>query len=109
MHGLYYYNGLLINLDAPGEGQTVAMAINNAGQIVGYNMLPYTNGPFSTSIPQAILFNDGSPITLNPGTNYSVASGINNRGQIAGVFAVSNDVIHAFIYQDGLMTDLAVC
>jgi probable HAF family extracellular repeat protein len=42
------------------------------------------------------------------GGNTSEAYGINNRGQIVGISATAAGVTHAFLYENGVMTDLGI-
>ena len=43
------------------------------------------------------------------GGNLSSALGLNNRGQIVGHSNIAgNSVVHAFLYEDGVMTDLGI-
>lgn len=78
-----------------------ALAINDAGQIVG--------GVEMGNLCEAALWQGGEVILLGtmPGGNFSLASAINARGEIVGWWG--NSVIgptHAFVWQDGVMTDL---
>ncbi len=40
------------------------------------------------------------------GGNYSVGYGINSLGQVVGTAALADNRDHAFLYSDGMMTDL---
>ena len=105
LHAFRYKNGQLTRLDASDSDQSVAVAINDAGQIVGNILNPITNG-FSASytIVQAFVYDRGRLKPLEPGTNS--AAGINNQGQIVGGYQTSGGPSHAFVYRHGLMTDL---
>jgi probable HAF family extracellular repeat protein len=84
----------------PAGYDTAAMAINNAGQIVGY----YTTPPFT---PHAFLRSaDGSSYTTleTPGTSTSTAVGINSSGEIVGAFGGGYDVRNP----DGTFDSVAV-
>ncbi len=71
-----------------------AQGINDAGQIVG-----------STLDHQAALFTIAGPTLLGAGVN-SVAWDINNSGQITGEAPFGGGTDHAFLYSDGILTDL---
>jgi probable HAF family extracellular repeat protein len=86
------------------QGSNLAWDINDKGQIVGE--------VFSSdgSTVYAALWQNPHEITnlgTLPGDFGSLASGINNRGQVVGSTWDSDlNWSHAFIYQDGVMTDL---
>jgi probable HAF family extracellular repeat protein len=80
-------------------------AINNAGQVVGGASFPNT-GPY-----QAFLYSGGQLTNLGTlGGQYSLATAINNSGVVVGWSAVPGSIgatmTHAFVYQNGTMTDL---
>jgi probable HAF family extracellular repeat protein len=103
-HAFSFQNGLLSVLNSD---PCVATAINDAGRIVGYSELgPFTNELGSYNISQAVLFNRSLLINLIPGTNDSTASGINNSSQVVGTYGLPNGATHAFVYRNGLITDL---
>jgi probable HAF family extracellular repeat protein len=82
------------------------MAINNQSEVVGFSDLPGD----SSGIPNfhAFLWTKKTGIqdlgTL-PGDTYSEALGINEAGQIVGE-SFSASSARAFIWQNGIMTDL---
>ena len=60
-------------------------------------------------VHDAFLYNSGGVLTdlgLGPYGIGSEALGINNHGVIVGWFYEPVDVTHAFLYKDGVMTDL---
>ena len=90
----------------PGRDMSEAVAINERGQVIG-------NGS------EAFLWQNGKTNALGtlPGQQYSGAVAINDRGQVVGTSGSSfrndrGDTIgqsaHAFLWQDGSMTDLGV-
>jgi probable HAF family extracellular repeat protein len=106
--GLY----AITDLGTFGGSQSSANAINNTGQIVGSADLGGTNTPH---ISHAFLYSGGVMNDLgvlgvySNGTvvvSVSVAFGINNNGQIVGDSRTSSQAIHAFLYDQGQMTDL---
>src|SRR5918997_11872 len=73
-------------IDVPGEVDTVATGINDAGQIVGY--FSFTHGFLDTG---------GNFTQIDvPGEADTVAFGINDAGQIVGSFLDSTG-IHGFL------------
>jgi probable HAF family extracellular repeat protein len=107
IHAFRYEHGLLSNLDARPGDQSIASAINDAGLIVGSRLSNAVTNEFGVSYQsQAVLFDRGSLLTLEPGTNDSGAAGINNRGQIVGGYTLSGGASHAFLYRKSLTTDL---
>ena len=83
------------------------MAINELGDVVGFSNPPGDpNGEF---IVHAFFWSRRGGIkdlgTL-PGDSTSQALGINARGQVVGLSTSKAGTNHAFIWQDGVMTDL---
>ena len=80
-------------------------AINNAGQVVGVASFPNI-GP----LYHAFLYSGGQTTDLGTGGNYSLAAAINNSGVVVGWTGgppgVGVQDSHAFVYQNGVMTDL---
>jgi probable HAF family extracellular repeat protein len=87
----------LVNLGANGGDRSVAYALNDSSQVVGYyrESLPSPTTPF--------VWSNGTMTSLNLGSG--VAYGINNAGQIA---ATANNGIaeRAFRYANGVGQDL---
>jgi probable HAF family extracellular repeat protein len=84
---------------------SIAISINDSGQIVGESDY-LISSPF---LHHAFLATGSSAMqdlgTLGGG--FSGARGINNAGQIVGNATITGDTaLHAFIYQNGAMTDL---
>jgi probable HAF family extracellular repeat protein len=95
--GYAYLNGDLRTFGDP-AGNTVPMAINDAGQIVGYQNL---NGPTSIYVDA-----NGVPMApINFGGNIAVATAINNRGDVAAAVNLAG-AQHAFMSVGGVVTDL---
>jgi len=82
-------------------GDSVAYAINNEGQVVGYS---YT----AAFQPHAFLWQNGTMTDLGTlvGGTQSVADDINNEGQVVGYSETAAGEQHAFLWQNGSMTDL---
>ncbi|HEV2442459.1 MAG TPA: hypothetical protein VGT07_08040 [Steroidobacteraceae bacterium] len=102
LHAVFWRNEhTVLPLPDLGAG-AFAFGINNQGEIVG------TVGDGGTQY--AALWQNGMLINLHtlPGDYAAIASGINDKGQVVGSTQDSNfGFVHAFIYQDGVMTDLA--
>jgi probable HAF family extracellular repeat protein len=82
----------------PGDVDSQASGINNLGHVVGWS------GDINYARFQAF-FHDGNTM-IAVGPDGSVASGINDSDQVVGTMPVALHVYHAFIYADGVVTDL---
>ncbi len=91
-----------------GEAWNTPNSMNSKGEVVGFgNPSGDQNAPFN---PIAFYWSQETGMvnlgTLDPFPN-SIAYAINNRGLIVGQgLNLSTGASHAFIYQDGFMTDL---
>ena len=93
----------MINLGGlPGAQWTGATGINNSGQVVGYGFIT------SSATTAAFLYKDGQMINLGslPGLASSAAYAINSSGVVVGSANNVSPPATAFIYQNGVMTDL---
>jgi probable HAF family extracellular repeat protein len=86
----------LIDLGALDYDYSKAVAINEAGQVVGY--------AYDLSNSKAFLWEDGVMTELGPFSNAPVA--INEAGQVIGSFSVFPNGSRAFLWENGVMTDL---
>lgn len=101
-HGFIDTAGVMIDLGTLiGARESYANGINNSGQVVG-------EASFSNNQFPAILFDHGQ--VKNLGTlagPWSSATAINDLGVIAGGTDTDRN-INAFIYQNGVMTDIGM-
>ncbi|MDR3436487.1 hypothetical protein, partial [Telmatospirillum sp.] len=112
-HLVLWQNGTATVLGDP-QHFGYANAINDLGQVVGVTGPAYT----SLGMPRAFLWQNGVMADLGAlpgatGTNgwgfLSNAKGINNAGQVVGWSMTSSGTSeHAFLWQNGTMTDLGV-
>jgi probable HAF family extracellular repeat protein len=105
LHAVLWANGSATPLDDI-QGGAIAQGINHLGQIAGTIGTPDGLGQFA-----AFWQNDTNHTLTNlgtlPGDFASIGTGINNRGQVVGSTQDSNfHWLRAFIWQNGVMTDL---
>jgi probable HAF family extracellular repeat protein len=110
MHALLWENGNVINLgNLGGKGWNTPMAINHRGDIiVGFSDLAgdVSGGVLSPNFHAFIWTKESGKMTdigVLPGDALSEALDVNDQGQVVGVSFPS---FHAFIYENGKMTDL---
>jgi probable HAF family extracellular repeat protein len=99
-HGFLWDNGQLTDLGTLGGDRSAAMAINPAGQVVGYS----EGGLVS---PEAFLWQNGVMNglgTLGGGESYAYA--ITPGGEVLGESSSVSGELHAFLWKNGVMTDL---
>lgn len=99
LDGFIDTNGVFTTLNYPGAYATSALAINNAGTVVGEYDIGFTG-------PHAFLYQSGTFTNIDyPGSNFTIASGINNLGVVAGYFSNSTGP-HGFTYSNGTFTQI---
>ncbi len=106
-HPALFENGVVIDLGVPApiRQDSVAQAINDAGQIAGATWYPNAE-------IHAFLYTDGTMTDLGTltGGRSSGARGMNNLGDVVGhadlTTPLGQHAIHAFLYNAGSMTDL---
>jgi probable HAF family extracellular repeat protein len=107
LHALLWEKGKVTDLGSLGGtgygGGNLALALNDLGQVVGNADLP---GDVAN---HAFLWTKGKPMqdlgTLS-GDAISAGLGINNSGRVVGVSLDANFNPRAFVWQNGVMTDL---
>ena len=87
-----------------------AFALNDSGQVAG--SVIYT-GSGATGLAEAAIYQGGQTTLLGllaPSITsaYSAAQAINNEGEVVGESLVASGVSHAFLWKNGVMTDLGV-
>jgi probable HAF family extracellular repeat protein len=103
MHAFLWSNGTITDLGTLGGAQSIAYAINNVGQVVGYASPP-------NSSVHAFLYSGGKMNDLGVFFDSSVGEAINTSGVVVGTADVLNSngttAYHAFIYSGGKLQDL---
>jgi uncharacterized repeat protein (TIGR01451 family) len=100
-HAFLWNAGQAMDLGTlPGGKESVAIALNNAGQAVGY-------GDNASGARHAVLWRDGVALDLGtlPGDTSSVALSINDAGDVVGI-STAGSVSRPFRWSDGVMTEL---
>ncbi len=86
------------------------MDINDAGDVVGFSNPPGPGDPEGEFIAHAFLWRSGAPAARDLGTldddPVSEALAINSRGQIVGVSFGAAAGSRAFLWQDGVLSNL---
>jgi probable HAF family extracellular repeat protein len=108
-HPFLYSGGVLTDLGIlPGFANSGAVALNDSGQVA------VSAGSADTTINDAFLWQSGTGLTDlgNLGSSYTVPHALNNPTtahsvQVVGEGQTPSDVVrHAWIWQNGVMTDL---
>jgi uncharacterized membrane protein len=99
-HGFLLHNGTYTLLDPPGSVYTIAIGINDSGQIVGAYCLTLAacSEPFNGI--HGFLYSNGTYTTIDlpgPTQNYTDLAGINNQGVMVGAYTDANGLIHSFL------------
>jgi probable HAF family extracellular repeat protein len=104
-HGFLLSGGIFTTLDVPGFGSTYARAINNPGEIVGG-----TQPTFGGGNEQGFTLNNGIYTNFNDpatgATSGTEANGINDFGQSVGYYQDASNVLHGFLLDSGVFSDI---
>jgi len=91
----------LIDLGTLVGNNSYPVAINEAGQVIGYSYLADNIGR------RAFVWEDGVMTDLTLGGSSSRAEAINESGQVVGWSSLAGDTSHhAFLWEGGVMSDL---
>ena len=97
----------ICDLGTLGGDESVAVAVNDHGQVVGFS----DTGEFNERggvVSHAFLWENGEMRDLGTlGGSKSDARAVNDRGQVVGVSETDTGEWHAFLWEDGKMRDLA--
>jgi probable HAF family extracellular repeat protein len=111
-HGFLWDRGVTTDLGTLGGPNSFGNGINDRGQIVGGATVSDVVNPILGFPPYyGTLWDRGEIITLTPGVP-AAAFNINNKSQVVGRLLVPDPkeggVAHAFLWQEGVLTDLGV-
>lgn len=101
-HAVIWQNGTVTNIGTLGGSYIFPWAINAKGQVVG-QATPPGDGPIHTFLWHGDVMND---LGVIPGDVLSGAFGLNDHGQVVGGSCDQNFNCRAFLWQDGVMTDI---
>jgi probable HAF family extracellular repeat protein len=109
-HAFIWQDNVMTDLGVlPGEVNSAANDVNEAGQICGSSSHPMDIYPFS-EVPRPCVWDNGQIIDLGllPGHVKGKAMGINANGQVVGWMATTEfgSPETAFIWEDGVLKDL---
>ena len=100
-HAFRVKHGVMFDLGTLGGELSYANGISSSGEIAGTSTT-------ADHFYRAFLFSRGNMMELGTlGGNESFGEAINRFGAVTGVsYLAGNSALHAFLYQDGVMTDL---
>jgi probable HAF family extracellular repeat protein len=107
-HAVLWENGTPSDIGSlGGVAWNTPTAINNHGVIVGFSDLPGDSA--ASPNYHAFIWTRNTGITdmgTLPGDAFSIAWGINEQGQVVGQSIAASGSSRAFLWQNGVMTDL---
>jgi probable HAF family extracellular repeat protein len=111
-HAVLWDRGAITDLGTLGGPNSFGNGINERGQIVGGITVSDVVNPILAFPPYyGALWDRGEIVNLTPGVP-AAAFNINNRNQVVGRILVPDakegGVAHAFLWQEGVLTDLGV-
>jgi probable HAF family extracellular repeat protein len=110
----FWDNGKMVDIGSIGGAIGFTMALNNHGQVIGLSSVAADPGaclfgPEGNSDCHPFLWQGGTLTDLytsTKGGNPLVAYGINDLGEIVGIGSFPNAPSDAYLWRDGVMTDL---
>lgn len=111
--GFVWDRGVMTELGTLGGSNSFALGINDRGQVVGIAQLDDAVNPILGFPPYyGTLWDHDGIVNLTPDTAGVDAFNINNKSQVVGRILVPDakerGVAHAFLWQDGVLSDLGV-
>jgi probable HAF family extracellular repeat protein len=108
MHAFMWSNGTMTDLGTLGTYRdSYAVAINEAGQVVGASWSITSSGGRTRRVDHAFLWSDGTVRNLGTlGGESSYATDINDSGEAVGASQTRSGRWHAFFWSRGKMFDL---
>lgn len=97
-HAFLYSNGTTTDLGTLGGTSSLALNINDSGEVVGW-------ADDAANTTHGFLYN-GSMVNLSPGSVTGGAQGINVSGQVVGWYSNGGSGTQAFLYSSGVETNL---
>lgn len=115
-HAVLWQDRQIIDLGTLGGPNSLALGMNNNGQIIGVSEYNDVINPIFGFAPyDPVIWDKGVITDIGPGPNGSFGGDgfdINNRGQAVGRIVVPDPVElavgHAFLWESGVMRDLGV-
>lgn len=108
-HAVLWRDGTITDLGTLGGPDSLAIFVNNSGQIAGQSLTDSVVNP-STGQPtqHPFLWQKGRMIDLGTlGGTLGFPTGLNNRGQVIGLMNIAGDVtFHGFLWDRGSLIDL---
>lgn len=108
IHATSWQNGKVLDLGTLGGPDSVAIFINNHGQVAGWSLTNETVAFFGLPVVHPFLWDHGKMTDLvGLGGSPAQAWGLNEQGQVVGTSWLAGDTaVHPFLWQSGAIKDL---